>query len=192
MTTPGSGLFPRETLDWRAMQLPPWRRWWVSAVAAGLTVGIPLHLFRAWALTHDVAPGPDGRPSVGYVVGIYAVRLAVLCAALSLHLAHHPVRRWARRLLAFAASEAAGELLVAVALTALGREPLGTTGRAQWGDLPAKAVIGFVLTLLALGVFTLVLAGIVQGVRTWLARRGRHHLHVEQGHLVRDGGGTGR
>jgi len=187
--TPRSPIFPREAFDWRGVErLPAWRALALSAVAAGALVGVPLRLFRAWALTHD-ANGVAGGAAVspGYLAATLGVSFVVLAGACALHLAHFPVRRWPARVLAFAAAEAGAEILVSAVLVALGREPLGTTGVAQWADLPTMAAVVIVSRLLVLGLFALVLAGIVQLVRGQLARRSRHHLAVEHGQVVAEG-----
>ena len=185
---PRSPVFPRDTVDWRVVdRLPVWRTLALSAVAAGAAVGVPLRLFRAWALTHGTAGDPTASVSFGYLAATLGVSAVVLAGACALHLAHFPVRRWPARVLAFAAAEAGAEVLVSAVLVALGREPLGTTGVARWVDLPAIA--GWVLAgrLLFLGGFALALAGVVQLVRVRLARRSRHQLATAQAELVVEG-----
>lgn len=185
-------LFPREPLDWRAVELPAWRTLSISAVAVGVAVGVPLRLLRAWALTHGGSGHDAAGPSFGYLVATFAVGALVLAGATTLHLAHFPVRRWPLRVLALAATIGAAEVITSAALIAVGREPLGTTGRAAWSDLPAIALSTALWRVVPLALFALLLAGVVQLVRTQLvrtqlARRSRHHLSVEHGELVADG-----
>ena len=172
-------IFPRETRDWHALELPAWRTVALSSLATGATTGVVLRLLPAAALAAGAGAG------VALLVG-YLLPALLLCGVLAVHLAHFPVRRWPRHATAFVAAEVVAELLVAASLVALGREPLGSAGLAHWHDLPAIAASTAAWRVVAAGLFTALLAAVVQLVRMALARRGRHHLHVEGGHVVVD------
>jgi 4-amino-4-deoxy-L-arabinose transferase-like glycosyltransferase len=141
-------------------------------------------VLRAWALTHGGSGHDAAGPSFGYLVITFAVGALVLAGATTLHLAHFPVRRWPVRVLALAAAITVAEVVTSVVLIAVGREPLGTTGRAAWHDLPAIALTTALWRLVPLAVFALLLAGVVQLVRTLLARRSRHRLGVAHRQLI--------
>ena len=161
-------LFPRETTHWQAFELPAWRAGTLSVVRMGVLAGVPLHALRALALTQGPPPG-DAGPL--YLFVTFGLGAALLCGALTLHLANFPVRRWWWRVPAFVGVETAAELAVSVALVAAGREPLGTTGRAGWSDLPGMTLTALGVRLVALAGFALVLALVVQLVRATLGRR---------------------
>ena len=166
MTRPSRpSFFPRETTAFGVFELPRWRTFTLSALATGAVAGIVLRSVRAFALTHG-----SGTSWV-YLGAALAVTLAVLLGALALHLANFPVRRWPARAALFAAAEWGGEMTASAALVALRLEPLGTTGRATWGDLPSLALRAAVTRPAALAAFALVLAGVVQLVRVLLGRR---------------------
>lgn len=168
-------LFPRETAQWQAFDVPAWRTLTRSALEMGALTGVLVRAFRALALTHGT--GADGSTGWGYLAGTFALGALVLCGMLTLHLANFPVRRWPLRVLLFALAEASAEVLVSALLIALGREPLGTTGRAHWHDLPSLAASTVVVRVAAFAVFATLLAAVVQAVRATLARRGPHQLH---------------
>lgn len=167
-------LFPRETTHWHTLELPAWRALTLSTVEMGVLTGVVVRAFRALALSHGAADGSPGWLYVGATFGLGAL---VLCGMLTLHLANFPVRRWPWRVLAFALVEAAAEMATSAALIAFGREPLGTSGRAHWHDLPSLAVGTLVVRLIVFAAFAALLAAVVQLVRVSLARRGPHHLH---------------
>ncbi|MDF1503608.1 hypothetical protein [Roseisolibacter sp. H3M3-2] len=168
-------LFPRETTHWQTLELPAWRTLTLSALEMGALTGLLARAFRALALTHGAAA--DGSVGWGYLALTLGAGALWLCGMLTLHLANFPVRRWPARVLAFALAEVAGEVLASALLIALGREPLGTSGRAHWHDLPSLALTTLVLRAVTFAVFAALLAAVVQLVRVTLARRGPHHLH---------------
>ena len=169
-------LFPRDTTTWQAIELPAWRAITLSTVEMGVLTGVLVRAFRALALAHGA--GPDGSPGWLYVGATFGVGALVLCGMLTLHLSNFPVRRWPWRVLAFALVEVAAEVGASALLIAAGREPLGTSGRAHWHDLPSMAMGTLVVRLLTFALFASVLAAVVQLVRVSLARRGPHHLHA--------------
>jgi hypothetical protein len=106
----------------------------------------------------------------------------VLFGMLSLYLSNFPVRRWLRRVLAFAGAEISAELCVSAALVALGRERLGTTGRAEWADLPTIALTILEWRVVPLALFAFVLALVVQIVRRMLPRHTPEHTAQHAAH----------
>lgn len=170
-------LFPRETTPWHTLEVSPGRSLTLSTVAMAVLTGVLLRAFRAFALVHRAAPDT----SVGwlYLSVTFGVGALLLFGMLTLHLANYPVRRWPWRVAAFTLVETAAEMAISAVLIATDREPLGTSGRAHWHDLPTMTATTLGVRVLALGIFTLVLAIIVQLVRVMLGRRGpRATLHA--------------
>ena len=169
-------LFPRDTTVWSAMELPAWRAVTLSTVETAVLTGVTVRAFRALVLTYGGRVDADaGWIYLAATIGLGAL---LLCGMLTLHLSNFPVRRWPWRVLAFTLVETAAEMVVSAILIAVGREPLGTSGRAHWHDLPSVAMGTLVVRLLTFALFATVLAAVVQLVRVSLARRGPHHLHA--------------
>ncbi len=166
-------LFPRDTAHFPAFELPAWRTLTLSALEMGALTGVVVRAFRALALTHGA--GADGSAGWGYLAATFGLGALVLCGMLTLHLANFPVRRWPARVLAFALAEVAAEALVSALLIALGREPLGTSGRAHWRDWASLAATTLIVRLAAFALFATLLAAVVQLVRVALGRRPPRH-----------------
>ena len=168
--------FPRETHVFHAFELSAWRTLSLSALEMGALTGVVLRGFRAFVLSHS------GGTGVAYIAATLTVGAIVLFGMLTLHLSNFPVRRWPRHVAAFAVVETLAEMLVSAILIAAHREPIGTTSRATWGDLPSMALGTLEVRVVALALFALALAGIVQLVRRLLPRHtpqhtGQHPVH---------------
>jgi hypothetical protein len=165
--------FPRETTSFPAAELSALRALTRSSLEMGALTGVVLRAFRAVTLTH-------GSASSWLYVGVtFVAGAAALFGALALHAANFPVRRWPKRVALFALAEWAAEAATSALLIALHREPLGSSGRATWGDWPTLATRTFVWRLATIALFALVLAAVVQAVRTLLDRRRvPRHAHV--------------
>lgn len=161
--------FPHETHVFHAFELSAWRTLSLSVVEMAALTGVLLRGFRAFTLSHAAGTG------LSYIAGTIVISAAVLFAMLTLHLSNFPVRRWARRVAAFAVVETLAEIVVSAILIALHREPLGTTSRATWSDLPSIALGTLEVRVVALALFALALAGVVQLVRRLLPRHTVHH-----------------
>ena len=165
-------LFPRDTTVWSAMELPAWRAVTLSTVETAVLTGVTVRAFRALVLTHGGRIDADsGWIYLAATIGLGAV---LLCGMLTLHLSNFPVRRWPWRVLAFTLVETAAEMVVSAILIAVGREPLGTSGRAHWHDFGSLAASTLIVRVVALGAFAAVLALVVQLVRVSLGRRSAH------------------
>jgi hypothetical protein len=157
--------FPRHPIDIRLEEPAAFRRLSFSLVEMALVTGVTLRLFRALVLTH-------GSSSWLYLGGTIALGILLLIGMATAHLANFTIRQWSWRAPAFGALEATGEMAASAALIALGREPLGT-GRASFGDWPGVAMETLAWRLAVVSVWALLLAGIVQLVRSLVARRVR-------------------
>ena len=157
--------FPRETTSFAAIEISALRTLSLSSLEMGVVTGLVLRAFRALVLTHG------SGTSWLYLGATYATGALALFGMLALHVANFPVRRWPKRVVLFVLAEASAEMLVSALLIALGREPLGTTGRAVWADWPIMAARTLTYRTAMVGAFALVLAGVVQIVRLALGRR---------------------
>lgn len=162
--------FPRQTVVWKVQETPAFRRLTLSLVEMALVTGVLLRVYRALAY----ARAPQG--SWLYLGGAIALGTLFLCAMATLHLGNYPVRHWVWRAPAFAALEAVAEALTSLVLVAVRRERIGT-GVASYGDWPMLASQTLLFRILAVGLFALVLAGVVQVVRYTLLRR-EHRAHT--------------
>lgn len=157
-----SNYFPRQTVAWKLEEPPAFRRLTLSLVEMALLTGVVLRLYRSLVLTH----GSDSPLYFGVTI---VVGLLFVFGMVSMHLGNYPVRHWLWRAPAFAALEFAGEMATSLVLIALHREPLGTS-RAEWHDWPALAQGVLYTRVVAIVLFTLVLAAVVQTVRYFLLR----------------------
>lgn len=157
--------FPRKTIAWAAVEDPTAiRRLSHSLPEMALVTGVVLRLYRAYVLSHG---SPESWLWVGSTIAIGAVLLLVM---LTVHLANYTVRHWWWRAPLFAALEAGTEIMVSLALTAVGLEKIGS-GVAELSDwLPGAAqVLGWRVFIVV--PFTLLLALVVTMVRRILLAR---------------------
>lgn len=126
-----------------------------------LVTGVVLRVYRSFILTH----GANGWLYLGGTLGLGILFLLLMVTA---HIANFPVQRWLWRAPAFALIECAGEMVTSALLIWIGREPYGSV-RAEWHDWPSMAIGTLATRGLAIIVWTLLLAGIVQIVRRLMA-----------------------
>lgn len=157
--------FPRKTIAWDAVEDPAVvRRISNSLPEMALVTGVVLRLYRAYVLSHG---SPESGLWVGITLLIFGVILLVMLTA---HLANYTVRHWWWRAPTFAALEAGTEIMVSLALTAVGWEKIGSgvAGLSDW--LPGAFQV--LLWRMALVVpFTVLLAVVVTIVRRFLLSR---------------------
>jgi hypothetical protein len=157
--------FPRKTIAWEVVEDPTAiRRLSNSLPEMALLTGVVLRLYRAYVLTHG---SPESWLWVGSTIVIGAVLLLVM---LTVHLANYTVRHWWWRAPVFAAFEAVTEIMMSLALTAVGLEKIGT-GVAELNDwLPGAAQV-LAWRMVVIVPFTALLAVIVTLVRRILLAR---------------------
>lgn len=140
------------------------RRLSSSLPEMALLTGVTLRLYRAYVLSHG---SPESGLWVGSTLVIGTVLLLVL---LTVHLANYTVRHWWWRAPMFGALEAGTEIMMSLALTAVGLEKIGT-GVADFSDwLPSAAQVLAWRVLLIIP-FTALLAVVVTIVRRLLLAR---------------------
>ena len=156
--------FPRHTLSWKIEEPPALRRLTLSLLEMAILTGIVLRLYRSIILSGD-ATG-----SWLYLGGTFALGAIFLFAMLTMHLANYPIRQWLWRAPAFALVETAAEMLTSLVLIWMEREPYGSASAttADWVPMASDTLL---LRMVAIAIFSLVLAGVVQSVRYALLRR---------------------
>ena len=161
--------FPRQTANWKLEEPAAFRRLSLSLVEMALLTGVALRLLRSLALTH-------GSNSWLYLGGFYGLFWLIFFGMATAHLGNYPIHHWLWRAPLFGVVEAAGEMLASLALIALRREPMGTD-RASMRDWPGMAVETTLWHVVAIVLFALLLAGVVQLVRYTLLRA-EHREHT--------------
>ena len=172
--------FPRHSIAWKVEEPAALRRLTLSVVELGLLTGIVFRLVRALALAY----GPAGN--LVFLGGVWVTLALLLCGAAAAHLGNYPISHWTWRVPAFAVLEVTGEMATSLLLIAVHRERIGT-GRADWDDWPSMALYALLGRTLTLCVFALILAGVVQFVRSALLRREHRASTVEAVHDRRVG-----
>ena len=163
--------FPRQTVAWKQIEEPAaFRKLTLSLVEAAVLTGVVIRLLRSVALRHE--PGSSWL----YLGALIALGAVILFGMATAHLGNYPIRHWVWRAPLFGAVESAAEMLTSLPLIALGREPIGTA-RATLEDWPRMGLETLVYRTVAVCVFALVLAGVVQFVR-WLLLKHEHREHT--------------
>lgn len=157
--------FPRKTIAWEVVEDPTaLRRFSNSLPEMALVTGVTLRLYRAYVLSH-------GSPESGLWVGsTLVIGAMLLLAMLTVHLANFTVRHWWWRAPAFAVLEAGTEIVMSLALTAVGLEKIGSrvASLTDWLPIAAQVLAWRVLLILP---FTILLAVVVTMVRRLLVSR---------------------
>ncbi len=153
--------FPRKTVSWTLEHPQPLKHASLSLPYMALLTGVPLRLWRAYVLTHGA---PDSWVWVG---GTFLIGLVFLYLMLTIHLGNYTLRTWIWRAPAFALLEAGTEILMSLALTTFGLEPLGAD-RAELSDWLPESVRTLIWRLVGIILFVTVLAVVVAIIRRLL------------------------
>ena len=150
--------FPRQTVDWRAVEEPPaFRRLSMSLVEMALLTGVVLRILRAVTFATSRASWLVFGASI-------LVGLVILVGMTTAHLANFSLQRWVWRAPLFAFVVSAGAMATSLLLIAMRREPEGTA-RADFHDWPSMAVRFLLYSELTVCLWALVLAGIILLIR---------------------------
>ena len=122
-----------------------------------IVTGVLVRVFRLLVLTH-------GSNNWLYFGGTFALGMIVLLGMLTAHLANYPLHQYFWRAPTFALIEVASEMTVSALLIAAGREPNGTV-LAHWDDWVGMGLNALLIRGIAIVVWGLILAGVVQLVR---------------------------
>jgi hypothetical protein len=150
--------FPRRTIAWKLEEPRPLRQLSLSLPYMALVTGVMLRLWRSYVLTHGA---PDSWPWVG---GTFLIGMAFLFLMVAIHLGNYTLRHWIWRAPAFALLEAGTEILMSLALTTFGLEPLGAD-RAELSDWLPTSIRTLIWRLLGIILFVMVLAVVVAIMR---------------------------
>jgi hypothetical protein len=149
--------FPTHTLEIRHDEPGALRRFSFSLVEMAVVTGVLVRVFRLLVLTH-------GSNNWLYLGGVFALGIIALLGMLTAHLANYPLHQYLWRAPAFAAVEVAAEMAASALLIWAGREPWGPV-RAHWDDWLGMGFNTLVTRGLAIVIWGLILAGVVQLVR---------------------------
>jgi hypothetical protein len=172
--------FPRHSIAWKVEEPAAFRALTLSVLEIGLLTGVVLRLVRALALAY----GPAG--SLAFLVTLEIVLALARFGAAAAHLGNYPVRHWAWRTPLFALVVVAAQMATSLLLIAAHRERIGSA-RADWDDWPSMAWRALVWQTVSLCIFALLLAAVVQYVRSALLRHERRASTVEAVHEGRTG-----
>jgi hypothetical protein len=153
-----SDFFPLHTTTMRIEEPKAFRRFSLSLVEMALITGVLVRVYRSLVLTH----GTNSFWYIALTMTAWGVFMIFMATA---HLANYPLHHWLWRAPAFAGLEVVGEMTASLFLIWLGREPNGTV-RAQFGDWPGMTMRAALYSGLIVILWTLILSGIVQIVRT--------------------------
>ena len=149
---------PHKTVAWKLDEPPPLRQVSLSLPYMALLTGVPLRLWRSYVLTHGA---PDSWAWVG---GTFLIGMVFLFLMLSIHLGNYTLRSWTWRAPSFALLEAGVEILMSLALTTVGLEPLGAD-RAELSDWLPTSIRTLIWRLVGIVLFAMVLAVVVTVIR---------------------------
>jgi uncharacterized membrane protein len=155
--------FPRQTIEWRVRELSSLRRLAVSLVGMAVITGVVVHLYRWLVLSYRPA-------NLWLFFALAAVFVILLLGMATAHLGNHTVPQWLWRAPLFAVVEGMTEAAVGALLIAAGMERIGSQ-LAQWHDWPSMALHIVLRRTVAIVVFAMVLAVVVQWVRYILLKR---------------------
>lgn len=150
--------FPRKTVAWKLEEPAPLRQLSLSLPYMALITGVMLRLWRSYTLTHGA---PDSWAWVG---GTFLIGMVFLYLMVAIHLGNYTLRHWMWRAPAFAILEAGVEILMSLALTTFGLEPLGAD-RAELADWLPEGIRTLSLRLVGIVLFVIVLAVVVSIMR---------------------------
>lgn len=150
--------FPRKTVAWKLEEPAPLRRLSLSLPYMALVTGVMLRLWRSYVLTHGA---PDSWAWVG---GTFLIGMVFLFLMVTIHLGNYTLRHWIWRAPVFALLEAGTEILMSLALTTFGLEPLGAD-RADFADWLPTGIRTLIFRLVGILLFVMVLAVVVSIMR---------------------------
>ena len=152
-----ANFFPRQTLEFKFEEPKAFRRISFSLVEMAVITGILVRVYRVIVITH-------GSNNWLYIGGTITLGVVFLLGMLTAHLANYPLHQYPWRGPAFAAVEVVAEMAVSALLIAVGHEANGTV-RAHWDDWVGLGLNALLFRGLAIVIWTLLLAAVIQIVR---------------------------
>jgi hypothetical protein len=174
--------FPRKTVAWKLEEPAPLRQLSLSLPYMALVTGVLLRLWRSYVLTHGA---PDSWAWVG---GTFLIGMVFLYLMVAIHLGNYTLRTWIWRAPAFAVLEAGVEILMSLALTTVGLEPLGAD-RAELSDWLPTGIRTLIWRLVGIMLFVMVLAVVVSIMRRILLvaeQRSSMAVRIQRASLEQD------
>jgi hypothetical protein len=150
--------FPRKSVAWKLEEPAPLRQLSLSLPYMALITGVMLRLWRSYVLTHGA---PDSWAWVG---GTFLIGMVFLYLMVSVHLGNYTLRHWIWRAPMFALLESGTEIVMSLALTTFGLEPLGAD-RAELSDWLPTSIRVLIFRLVGILLFVMVLAVVVSIMR---------------------------
>jgi len=157
--------FPRKTIEFHAVELKLPRRVSLSLIGMAAGTAVLVRLLRLLALSSRTL-------TVWEIIPIFAAMYIVLLGMTAAYLGNHPVHQWVWRAPLFAVLECACEALVSALLISAHVERIGQV-RAEWGNWTGMALLTLARHGVAIVVFAIVLAFVVQLVRSALIAKER-------------------
>lgn len=152
-----ANFFPRQTLEFKFEEPKAFRRISFSLIEMAVITGILVRVYRVVVMTH-------GSNNWLYIGGTITLGVVFLLGMLTAHLSNYPLHQYPWRGPAFAGVEVVSEMMVSALLIAVGHEANGTV-RAHWDDWVGLGLNALLFRGLAIVVWTLLLAGVIQIVR---------------------------
>jgi hypothetical protein len=152
-----ANFFPRQTIEFKFEEPKAFRRISFSLIEMAIITGVLVRVYRVVVLTH-------GSNNWLYIGGTITLGVVFLLGMLTAHLANYPLHQYPWRGPAFAVVEVVSEMAVSALLIAVGHEANGTV-RAHWDDWVGLGLNALLYRGLAIVVWTLLLAGVIQIVR---------------------------
>jgi hypothetical protein len=152
-----ANFFPRQTLEFKFEEPKAFRRISFSLIEMAIITGTLVRVYRVVVLTH-------GSNNWLYIGGTITLGVVFLLGMLTAHLANYPLHQYPWRGPAFALVEVIAEMTVSALLIAVGHEANGTV-RAHWDDWVGLGINALLYRGLAIVIWTLLLAAVIQIVR---------------------------
>lgn len=164
--------FPRRTIEFRAIELKLPRRVSLSLIGMAAVTAVLVRLLRLLVLSNRAL-------TLWEILPIFAVGYIILLGMTAAYLGNHPVHQWLWRAPLFAVIESVVEALASALLIYLHVERIGQA-RAEWANWLPMSLTTLVRRGVTIVVFALVLAFVVQLVRSTLIEkeRGEHEKRV--------------
>ena len=170
--------FPAHAVDWHLHEPAAFRRMSLRLLPMAALAGVLIRLYRLALLTY-------GSPNTIWVFFFgYAFGTLIVLALATAHLGNYPVRTWLWRAPLFGLTFAAFEMAASAALVALRLERIGTDAM-HWHDWRSELLSTLVWHTLAVCLFAVVLALVVQTLRVALLRRDHRESTAQAIHQAR-------
>ena len=157
--------FPRRTIEFRAIELKLPRRVSLSLIGMAALTAVIVRLLRLLVLSSHAL-------TVWEILPGFAVGNIILLGMAAAYLGNHPVHQWLWRAPLFAAVETVAEAVFSAVLIGMHVERIGQE-RAEWANWLPMSLTTLLRNEVKIVVFAVVLAVVVQAVRSSLIEKER-------------------